>query len=222
MACCLMAPSHYLNQCWYIINVFCGIQQRTISQEVLMNLIGNVFGGYTLKITITSSRGCLTLDTHMVLTHAVLNLFWKTVSTKLAGPRPQADNTRDGLANEVFAGPAGLAIICENHIGSYCRDMQLTWRSCDLDISVGTRVRMASNVFVDPGKHKNIFAFSITSQNRGHRKVKSFLTKDMNLSVLYTEYHDCQRPGGTKGPGQQQPWYWPSYRGIFWSQHQMS
>ena len=30
MVCCVMAPSHYLNQCWLIINGFCGIQIRTI------------------------------------------------------------------------------------------------------------------------------------------------------------------------------------------------
>ena len=31
MACCLMAPSHYLNQCWLIIS---GIHLRTFSQEI--------------------------------------------------------------------------------------------------------------------------------------------------------------------------------------------
>ena len=36
IACCLMAPSHYLNQCWLIIReVFLGIHLRTISQEIL-------------------------------------------------------------------------------------------------------------------------------------------------------------------------------------------
>ena len=35
MACCLTAPSHYLNQCWSVINGFlCGPHQRSISQEV--------------------------------------------------------------------------------------------------------------------------------------------------------------------------------------------
>ena len=33
MACCLTAPSHYLNQCWLIIKGFCGIFLRTFSQE---------------------------------------------------------------------------------------------------------------------------------------------------------------------------------------------
>ena len=35
---CLMAPSHYLNQCWLIINEFCGICKRAISQEVLNDI----------------------------------------------------------------------------------------------------------------------------------------------------------------------------------------
>ena len=34
MACCLMAPSHYLSQCWLIINGFLGPHLRMISQEV--------------------------------------------------------------------------------------------------------------------------------------------------------------------------------------------
>ena len=32
MDCCLTAPSHYLNQCWLIINGFYGIQMRSIFQ----------------------------------------------------------------------------------------------------------------------------------------------------------------------------------------------
>ena len=35
MACCLMAPSHYLNQCWLNISVSCVIQLRMLSQEML-------------------------------------------------------------------------------------------------------------------------------------------------------------------------------------------
>ena len=37
----LIAPSHYLNQCWLIISskVFCGIHLRAISSEGLMNFI---------------------------------------------------------------------------------------------------------------------------------------------------------------------------------------
>ena len=41
MTCCLMAPNHYLHQCWLSSKVFCSIQLRAISQEVLMNLIRN-------------------------------------------------------------------------------------------------------------------------------------------------------------------------------------
>ena len=43
-----------------------------------------------------------------------------SVCAKFAGPRPQAGNREDRLANEAFAGPAGLAMIYENYIGSYC------------------------------------------------------------------------------------------------------
>ena len=39
MDCCLTAPSHYLNQFWLIINVFCGIHLRAILPEALMNFI---------------------------------------------------------------------------------------------------------------------------------------------------------------------------------------
>ena len=39
---CMTAPSHYLNQYWLIIKVFCGIPQRAISEEVLVNLIRNM------------------------------------------------------------------------------------------------------------------------------------------------------------------------------------
>ena len=39
----------------------------------------------------------------------------RSVSAELAGPGPQANNRGGGLANEVFAGPTGLAIICENY-----------------------------------------------------------------------------------------------------------
>ena len=40
MPCCLMAPSHYLYQCWLILSskVICGIHLRAISQEELMSL----------------------------------------------------------------------------------------------------------------------------------------------------------------------------------------
>ena len=39
MACCLMAPSHHLNQCWLIIKGFCGIYLWSVSQVVIKILI---------------------------------------------------------------------------------------------------------------------------------------------------------------------------------------
>ena len=56
---------------------------------------------------------------------------------------------RGGLANEAFAGPVGLVIICENYIGSYCWDMQLTCKTCNLNIFAGPQVCMAFKVFAD-------------------------------------------------------------------------
>ena len=73
------------------------------------------------------------------------------VSVKFAGPRPQAGNRGDGLANEAFGGPAGLAMICENCIDSYCWDMQLTCRTCNLDMFAGPWACMAFKVFTDTG-----------------------------------------------------------------------
>ena len=58
MACCLMAPSHYMKQCLLIIKVFCGIHLpvRAISQ-VLMNLThwGRVTHICISKLTIIGS-----------------------------------------------------------------------------------------------------------------------------------------------------------------------
>ena len=47
---------------------------------------------------------------------SIERLFACAVSAKFAGPRPRACNRGGGLANEPFAGPAGLAIICVNYI----------------------------------------------------------------------------------------------------------
>ena len=49
MACCLMAPSHYLNQCWLIISeILWHAFQTAISQQMLMNLVCNM----SLEITL--------------------------------------------------------------------------------------------------------------------------------------------------------------------------
>ena len=55
MAWCLLAPSHYPNQCWSS-EVFCDIHLRAIS-EVLINLISTMYTEITLlKISITYIR----------------------------------------------------------------------------------------------------------------------------------------------------------------------
>ena len=51
MACCRMAPSHYLNQCWLV--GFCCINIKTVSQEILMISI-NKFENYNLESTAAS------------------------------------------------------------------------------------------------------------------------------------------------------------------------
>ena len=45
---CLMAPSHYMNQCWLSSKVFCSIHLRAVSEEVLVNLICNLCWNITL------------------------------------------------------------------------------------------------------------------------------------------------------------------------------
>ena len=76
---------------------------------------------------------------------------WLTnaVSIKLAGPWPQSGNRGGGLANEAFTGLAGLAIFCENYIGSYWWDMPLTCSTCNFNIFVGLCACMIFKVLVD-------------------------------------------------------------------------
>ena len=51
LACCLMVPSHYMNQCWRV--GFCCINIKTVSQEILMISI-NKFENYNLESTAAS------------------------------------------------------------------------------------------------------------------------------------------------------------------------
>ena len=55
MAYCLTTPSHYLNQ-YLSSKVFHGIYLIAISQEMVMNLIHNIFEDYSFKITPISPR----------------------------------------------------------------------------------------------------------------------------------------------------------------------
>ena len=57
MACCLTAPSHYLNQCWLVINGFCGIHMRTFAQGNSHIILKDDFENYIFEITATSLRG---------------------------------------------------------------------------------------------------------------------------------------------------------------------
>ena len=55
MTFCLNAHSHYLNQCWLIISIVCGIPLRAISQEIPRPSFTKI----SLKIT------CLKLDSNL-------------------------------------------------------------------------------------------------------------------------------------------------------------
>ena len=55
MACCLMAPSHYLNQFWSLVT-YCGIHLRAVSQEILKIPIMDM----SLKITNLTHWGRVT------------------------------------------------------------------------------------------------------------------------------------------------------------------
>ena len=47
----LLAPSHYLNPCWHITKVFCGIHLGAMTHQVLINLIRIICDRYS-EITI--------------------------------------------------------------------------------------------------------------------------------------------------------------------------
>ena len=53
--CCLMAPSNYLNQCWFIIRYVLWL--REISQVLFMNSIHNLGSEITLMISFTHIQG---------------------------------------------------------------------------------------------------------------------------------------------------------------------
>ena len=56
MACCLKAPSHYLNQCWFITQTV-DIQLRAISQKLfLTSLTTKCWKSYMFENTATSPR----------------------------------------------------------------------------------------------------------------------------------------------------------------------
>ena len=58
MACCLMAPSHYLNQCWYIISrVMCHSPKGNNSRNAHEINHHNSLEIYTSNIKVTSPRG---------------------------------------------------------------------------------------------------------------------------------------------------------------------
>ena len=74
MACCLMAPSYYLNQCWLIINAFCCIHLRTLSH--LLPPWNSIHSYY---VCVSGLRDRV---------YSYLNLLWVVTPTKeWGGPR---------------------------------------------------------------------------------------------------------------------------------------
>ena len=64
MACCLMAPSHYLNQCWFLISdVSWHSSWNNFSVSTQAITLSNNFENDILKITATSPRGPLSQAT---------------------------------------------------------------------------------------------------------------------------------------------------------------
>ena len=58
MACCLMAPSHYLSQCWFIIKcVLWHSPESNFTKSAHEINLQHVLRDYTSKITTTSPRG---------------------------------------------------------------------------------------------------------------------------------------------------------------------
>ena len=56
MACCLTAPSHYLNQCWIIICDVLMHLHQSIHTERQATILYNRFENYTFRITATSPK----------------------------------------------------------------------------------------------------------------------------------------------------------------------
>ena len=97
---------------------------------MLVELILNLLKSLIIDKTPIESESWLV--PHVDFSQVILRIFqtWKNHVTcdwlkitqgngpKFAGPRPQAGNRGAGLANKAFAlaGPAELAIICENYI----------------------------------------------------------------------------------------------------------
>ena len=58
LACCLTAPSHYLNQCWLIISeVLWHAPQRNFTAIDQVDILYNELENYNFEITATSLRG---------------------------------------------------------------------------------------------------------------------------------------------------------------------
>ena len=58
MACCLMAPSHCLNQCWLLISeVLWHSHESKCTANVHIIILCNEFKNYVLKINVASPKG---------------------------------------------------------------------------------------------------------------------------------------------------------------------
>ena len=57
MPCCLMAPSHYLKQCWLLIEVLCHSPESNFTESAWVTILCNGFENYTFKIIATYPGG---------------------------------------------------------------------------------------------------------------------------------------------------------------------
>ena len=79
LICCLMAPSHYLNQYWFLINEdWCHSPESNFRASTQATIRPNEVENYTFKITATSPRGervnSLAMDKMAKISYAFL---WK-------------------------------------------------------------------------------------------------------------------------------------------------
>ena len=100
MACCLMAPSHYLNQCWLFMNLmlwhppennFIGISQN-------INSI-NEFENYNFEIITVSSRVSELTDCQCWMWNFPLS-GWAVITSERVGLQEPCHAIGDGASNQ--------------------------------------------------------------------------------------------------------------------------
>ena len=67
MACCLMAPSHHLNQCKLLFARFCGIHSRATLHSAQANILHNKFENYAFEYTAPFPNELITMKNITIL-----------------------------------------------------------------------------------------------------------------------------------------------------------